>query len=344
MPVQPANGLTSLSLFSGGGGLDLGFERAGFIQGGSYELLTVCGETLKANRPSWDVHSGESGDVIGKDWSPYKGKIDVMHGGPPCQPFSIAGHQRGPEDERNMWPEFVRAVLQIEPECFVAENVLGLLDPKFQTFVSEFIERPLAHRYSVIRFVLSAESFGVPQIRKRVFFVGFRDKAKARHFSIPNPTHALPGEFPLGLRTLLGAREALGLKNIGFDCSAPTLRSGFTGPRNTTGVVNSQASSLVWARLEIWPNGVQADRISARNFPTENGHFRLSVPDCAILQGFPEDWKFQGAVYKALGQIGNSVCPPVAFHLALAVACALMAGNGSPRRPKRDRNPQLAGT
>jgi DNA (cytosine-5)-methyltransferase 1 len=103
------------------------------------------------------------------------------------------------------------------------------------------------------------------------------------------------------------------------------LRSGFTGPRKTTGVVNSKASLRIWTALEIWPHGVQSSSAMARAFFPENGHVRLTVGDCALLQGFPADWRFAGAVYQALGQIGNSVCPPVAYRVALNVARALGA-------------------
>ena len=94
--------------------------------------------------------------------------------------------------------------------------------------------------------------------------------------------------------------------------------------KNTTSILNSKASANNLAEIRIWGSGVAPDRQKAAIFPTKNGHFRLSVQDCAILQGFPESWKFEGAVYKVLGQIGNSVAPPVAYHVADSVSKALM--------------------
>ena len=325
MPQLEANGLTSLSLFSGGGGLDLGFERAGFAHQASFELLEVCGETLRANRPSWDVRSGpESGDVTCAPFSSFRG-VDVIHGGPPCQPFSVAGKQAGAQDPRNMWGEFVRCVRQSRPRAFIAENVVGLLDRKFASFVQRTIVAPLQEEYVVFKFRLAAHDFGVPQARRRVFFVGFRAGRDADRWIGPQPTHG-------DVDTLFGpvlprntARRSLGLPDIGNDEVAPTLRSGFTGPRNTTGVLNSKASLKVWSDLRIWPNGVQRTRSAASAYTAENGHFRMSVGDCALLQGFPEEWKFSGAVYQALGQIGNSVCPPVGYAVARQVARALGA-------------------
>ncbi len=88
-------------------------------------------------------------------------------------------------------------------------------------------------------------------------------------------------------------------------------------------VLNSTAGQKAWGDMLIWPNGVQADRNKASAFPAKNGHFRLSVQDVGQIQGFPESWKFAGAVYQILGQIGNSVSPPVAYQVALSVVNVL---------------------
>jgi len=323
MPAVAPHGLTALSLFAGGGGLDVGFERAGYSHAASFEILDICGQTLRSNRPRWRVEAGmEAGDVQGASFTPFRG-VDVVHGGPPCQPFSIAGKQRGASDERNMWPDFVRCVLQTRPRAFVAENVPGMLDRKFESFVQEHVLQPLQGHYTVLRFKLSADDFGVPQARRRVFFVGFRAARDAARFQPPTPTHGAEGGLFGPMLPRNTARQSLGLPDIGYDAVAPTLRSGFTGPRKTTGVLNSKASLAAWARLELWPNGVQASQALADAFTPENGHRRLTVADCALVQGFPSDWQLAGAVYQALGQIGNSVCPPVGYVAALAVARAL---------------------
>ena len=320
MPKQKPTGLRALSLFSGGGGLDLAFDRAGFEHVGSFDILEVCGATLRRSRPDWRVFCGAAGDVTRVKWSSFRKSADVVHGGPPCQPFSIAGKRNGGADERDMWPAFISAVLKIEPAAFVAENVPGLLDPRFRRYVNERILKPLEAKYHVFKFRLHAPDFGVPQARRRVILVGFASKSAARDFRLPAPTHSYRDDLlSVGDRTL-GARAALGLCDIGFDCFAPTLRSGFTGPRKSTSVLNSKASQTVWERLRIWPNGVQKSRAAAVAFPPENGHFRLSVQDCAVLQGFPEDWVFQGAAYQVLGQIGNSVCPPMGYAIAKSVS------------------------
>jgi DNA (cytosine-5)-methyltransferase 1 len=333
MPQRSRNDFTTLSLFSGGGGMDLGFDSAGFSHKASYELLEFAGDTIKRNRPNWAVHSGSSGDVTEVDWSIYKGSIDVVHGGPPCQPFSTAGRQAGVSDPRDMVPEFVRCILECDPKVFVMENVTGLLSSKFQSYVNDVFLKPLKDQYSITTFELSAADFGVPQKRRRVFFVG--TKFDMPKYFPPRPTHINPfvktkeknskqesflfSEAKSNLPETMGVRHALGLACIGVDQLAPTIRCTLTGPRGTTSILSSTSSSKIWDSIGVWANGVAKDRASASKFETKNGNFRLSVDDVALLQGFPTTWKFEGAVSKSLGQIGNSVAPPMAYAVALSI-------------------------
>ncbi len=333
IPIAHKKGLRALSLFSGGGGLDIGFERAGFDHVASYEIRDDATAVLREAHPEWTVYGGAEGDVCLADWRQYSGEIDVLHGGPPCQPFSHAGHRSGKDDVRDMFPQFVRAVGTIMPRVFVAENVPGLATKRFASYVEATILAPLRARYTIHMFMLDASGFGVPQRRRRLWFVGFRTKREAARFSAPTPTHLEQFESGQSLHfteervpaPTMGAREALGLPDIGYDALAPTIRSGFSGPRHTTSVVNSVTSLKQWQMLRIWPHGVAEDREKAAAFVAQNGHFRLSIPDCMLLQGFPADWPLRGAVYRSLGLIGNSVAPPMAYHVALAVAHSLEA-------------------
>lgn len=322
MPQLAPNFFRAVSLFSGGGGLDIGFERAGFHHTASYDILDDTGEVLRTARPHWKVFSGADGDVTRVDWTPYRGSVEVVHGGPPCQPFSHAGRQMGAADARDMVPELVRAVLAIRPNAFICENVAGLASKKFESYLRKTIFKPLAGKYHIAQFELNASDFGVPQRRRRIFFVGFADKRAAAAFRAPIATHSFSQAS--NLQRTFGAREALGLPNIGYDDLAPTIRSGFTGPRHTTSVVNSSTAAKHWAALKIWPNGVAKDQEAAALFHAKNGDFRLSVPDCLVLQGFPKDWPVSGAVYRTLGLIGNSVAPPMGYAVAKAVAAAIM--------------------
>lgn len=324
MPLRETTGLASLSLFSGGGGLDLGFERAGYEHVASYEWLQDAANTLQKARPTWEVHGGlEDGDVRGVPWSRWRGSVDVLHGGPPCQPFSSAGRQKGRLDERDMWPEFVRAVKTVRPAAFVGENVSALAGGKFREYVNEHIVGPLSAKYTIVPIVLRAQDFGVPQVRRRIFFIGFRSARAARRFQLPQATHQWGAPVGTVIDRCMGVREALGLPDIGFDDLSPTIRSTLTGPRHTTSILNSVSARRRFEALQIWPNGVGLTRDAARRFVAENGHFRLSVPDVAIIQGFPDDWPFVGATYMQLGQIGNAVPPPLGYAVASSVAAAL---------------------
>ncbi len=328
MPRVSDNGLRTLSLFSGGGGMDLGFERAGFDHLANYEIMDGAAAVLRAAHPDWTVYGGTSGDVRRVDWDIYTDRIDVLHGGPPCQPFSNAGRQSGPLDVRDMIPEFVRAVQAVRPRAFVCENVSGLATKRFQDYVGSTILTPLGSRYVIRQFILNAADFGVPQTRRRVFFVGFSNRLEAERFEVPGPTHKHDRSkgFDHNLPKTLGVREALGLPDNGVDGLSPTLRSGLTGPRHTTSVLSSVSALKQWNRLGVWPNGVAADRKAASAYVAKNDHYRLSLADCLLLQGFPETWPVEKPVYFALGLIGNSVAPPMAYHLGLAVAAALRSG------------------
>jgi len=312
MPLLDPGRYRSLSLFSGGGGLDLGFWRAGFRHVASYEIMDAAAATLAKAHPEWTVFGGDAGDVRQVDWRRYRGEIDVVHGGPPCQPFSAAGRQRGAQDDRDMWPEFVRAVSEIAPSAFVGENVPALASAKFADYVRNSIVAPLERSYAIQVVVLKAHDFGVPQVRQRVFFVGFRSEQ-----------HATRWRRPAGSKLATGARRALGLPDIGYDSLSPTIRSTLTGPRHTTSILSSVSAMRRFERLQIWPNGVAPTREQAHRFVAPNGHFRLSVPDVAIIQGFPDDWPLVGATYMALGQLGNAVPPPMAYAVARSVAQAL---------------------
>lgn len=331
MPKVGPNGLSALSLFSGGGGLDIGFDLAGFEHVASFDILKGASELLKKARSSWAVFGGSGGDVRGVAWSKYRGTVDVLHGGPPCQPFSHAGRRDGPNDVRDLIPEFVRAVIAIQPLSFVFENVTGLRTKQFALYLRRVLIEPLAKSYHLKSFFLDAAEFGLPQRRRRVFFVGFRDPNVADLFSAPTPTHCyaelVGAERDQSRPRTMGVREALGLPDIGIDGLAPTLRSGLTGPRHTTSILNSVTALKMWDNLQIWPNGVALTRELASAYAAQNGHFRLSVPDCMVMQGFPSEWPVSGPVYFALGLIGNAVAPPMAYQLALAVARSLKRAN-----------------
>ena len=127
------NSLTAVELCAGAGGQALGLEKAGFDHTALVEIDPNCCNTLRANRKQWNVLQQ---DLRAFDGSPYKG-IDLLAGGLPCPPFSVAGKQLGDGDERNLFPEGIRLVRQIRPRAVMIENVRGILDAVFKTAVAE---------------------------------------------------------------------------------------------------------------------------------------------------------------------------------------------------------------
>ena len=212
----------SLELFVGAGGLALGMARAGFKHVAVLDRDGNACRTLRRNKADGVKHVSEwdviPGDVRNHQFKQYEGQVQVVSGGPPCQPFSIGGKHLGHADERNMFPEAVRAIRDIRPKAFLLENVRGLLRPTFATYYNYIIhqlrfpdvarcngERWTDHfsrlerlyaggdrtglRYKVVYECLNAANFGVPQRRERVWVVGIRADLGVE-FSFPCGGHS----------------------------------------------------------------------------------------------------------------------------------------------------------
>jgi DNA (cytosine-5)-methyltransferase 1 len=213
---------TSLELFTGAGGLALGLSGAGFTHVAVIERDPIACQTIRSNqaagiRPATDWPLAEE-DVSSIDFTKYKG-VDLLAGGPPCQPFAISGKRRAHSDDRNMFPEMIRAVREIQPPAVLIENVTGLLRGRLEryfeylllqlrfptvekrrgeTWPSHLVRlRRLSHRqppdgvtYDVHDRVLQAADFGVPQRRERVFIVAFRSDLEIA-WKFPAATHSL---------------------------------------------------------------------------------------------------------------------------------------------------------
>ena len=216
--------MNSIELFAGGGGLALGVSNAGFSHSLMVEWDSCSTRTLHANSNNFKL-TGDSGgclfcgDVRDLDFRQYEGSVDLLSGGPPCQPFSIGGKAQAYNDKRDMFPEAARALAEIRPRAFIFENVKGLLRKSFADYF-EYIILQLtyptivrrsdeawvshlgrleahhtdAHRvddlvYNVVFRLVNAADYGIPQKRERVFIVGFRNDISAR-YSFPEATHS----------------------------------------------------------------------------------------------------------------------------------------------------------
>lgn len=300
-------GLTSLELCAGGGGQALGLEQAGFDHQGLVEIDARCCETLRFNRPHWQVFEQ---DLETFDGRPFKG-IDLLAGGLPCPPFSKAGKQLGKADERNMFPSALRLVDEIRPRAVMIENVRGLLDAVFEDYrkyVSGEIEKM---GYVTDWRLLNASDFGVPQLRPRVIFVAVR-KDLAGGFDWPAVNPHNPPTVGETLFDLIAARGWLGAKAWKERASeiAPTIVGG--SKKHGGPDLGPTRARKAWAALGVDGIGI-VEEAPAREFV---GMPRLTVPMVARLQGFPDDWTFTGKKTPAYRQVGNAFPPPVACAVA----------------------------
>lgn len=313
---QNASGLTTLELCAGAGGQAIGLEQAGIDHAGLVEIDKNACATLRLNRPTWNVIEQ---DVETLDGSPFKG-VDLVSGGLPCPPFSVAGKQLGTKDERNLFPAMIRLVDEIRPRAVMIENVRGILDAVFEDYRSHVAKELSRLGYTPGWKLMNASDFGVPQLRPRVIFVALR-KQLAERFEWPQPSGASPATVGKTLCDLMAkngwpkagewARQANEI--------APTIVGGSLkhgGPD-----LGPTRARRAWATLGVDGLGLADDAPG----PGFSGMPRLTVRMVARLQGFPDDWLFSGGKTAAYRQVGNAFPPPFAKAIADRVRVCLTA-------------------
>jgi DNA (cytosine-5)-methyltransferase 1 len=308
------SGLSTLELCAGAGGQALGFEQAGIDHAGLVELDKNACATLRLNRPRWQVLEQ---DLNKFDGSHFKG-VDIVSGGLPCPPFSIAGKQLGQNDERNLFPAMIRLVHEIRPRAVMIENVRGILDALFEDYRSYVGTQLRKLGYQAGWKLMNASDFGVPQLRPRVVFVAVR-KEYAEHFSWPESSGVPPKTVGEVLYDLLAANRWKGAISWrkGADEIAPTVVGGshkHGGPD-----LGPTRARRAWATLGVDGLGV-ANEPPAHDFV---GMPRLTVRMVARLQGFPDDWQFVGKKTQAYRQVGNAFPPPFARAVAQSLRACL---------------------
>lgn len=384
--------MRSVELFAGGGGLLIGSHRAGFRAEIAAEWDRWACDTLRQNQAAGhpaietDCRIIE-GDVRTINWDDVADGVDLVTGGPPCQPFSTGGKARAADDPRDMFPATVGVIRALRPRAFAIENVKGLTRTAFTDYLN-YIELQLQHpeltsrpdeswgehykrlqgehttvtsdlRYNLVRTVVNAADYGVPQQRHRVFFVGFRSDQEAE-WSFPAPTHSrtallrdqaegtywerlrvprnqrstAPTKIPVfrdELRPWKTVREAL------VDMPAPRAGGSPTflnhvlqsGARSYPGHTGSPLD-LPAKALKAGGHGVPGGENMAL-YPDGKVRY-FSVRESARLQTFPDRWELHGAWGEAMRQLGNAVpvvlaekvLGSVAEHLQLAGARSRM--------------------
>ena len=311
--------LTSVELCAGAGGQAMGMERAGFCHQALVEIDNHCRNTLLLNRPSWNVVDGEQADLANFDGRPYRG-VDVLAGGLPCPPFSVAGKQLGHADERNLFPDALRLVDEIRPQAVMIENVRGFLDAVFADYRQKLKRQLSKLGYQADWHLFNASDFGVPQLRPRVVIVAMR-KDLSEHFSWPVSSSNSPATVGETLHDLMAENGWRGATRWSkqADDIAPTIVGG--SKKHGGPDLGPTRAKRAWATLGVDGMGI-ANEAPERDFV---GMPRLTVPMVARLQGFTDDWRFSGKKTPAYRQVGNAFPPPVAEAVALKIREAISA-------------------
>lgn len=315
--------LTAIDLFSGAGGLSVGLHAAGFRAVGAVEIGADAAATYRNAFPETEMIQADISSVDFRRWS----GIDLVAGGPPCQPFSTGGLQRGRDDSRDFLPAYVAAVLEIQPRVFLMENVPGLA--AFGDYLHETL-KPLMTQYRISGpHVVNAADYGVPQSRRRMIIVGCRED---RDFRFPDPN--LAARVPAGA---VLSNEPVGEPNESkiVYCKTPDLRPNpyhgqlFNGGGRAINLDVPAPTILAAAGgnkthfLDCGQHVPAYHRHLRLGGPPRIGELpdarRLTVKESAAVQTFPADFEFLGSKSSRYRQVGNAVPPKLAETLGLAI-------------------------
>lgn len=329
--------MTLISLFSGAGGLDLGFHKAGFRTALANEFDHKICPTFRYNFP--DVCLVE-GDIRNIDETKFPSGIDGIIGGPPCQSWSEGGAKRGIEDPRGqLFRDYIRILKHVQPLFFVAENVSGMLAPRNAKAVEEFLNefRNAGMGYDVQLKMLNAKDYEVPEDRDRVFYIGFRKDLGIDDYAYPTP-----------VKPRITLRQAIGDLQ---DCAIPALEKNHTNgdaclvPNHEYYIGGFSPIFLSRNRVRSWdeqgftvqasgrqcqlhpqaPKMVKIDSNRQTFVPgKEHLYRRMTVREVARIQTFPDNFRFiYDDVNMGYKMIGNAVPVNLAYHIATSIKQAL---------------------
>lgn len=324
---------TTLELFAGGGGTALGLENAGFTNIFLNEFDHHACETLRKNRPEWNVIEGDVHEV---SFSEYQGKVSLLQGGVPCQAFSYAGKSQGFGDTRGtLFFEFARAIKEVQPKTIMMENVRGLLTHDGGKTLITMLTQLMDLGYDVAVKVLRAQFLDVAQKRERLTIIGARQDLE------------LPLLFPRQDRPILTLWDAIGNcpKSDGAsypqrkreildmvppggywrDLPEDIQREYLKGSFHLSGGKTGMARRLAWTEPSLTLTCAPAQKQTERCHPAETRP--LTVREYARIQSFPDDWQFSGPMTAQYKQIGNAVPVNMAYHVGRSILA--MLGEGS---------------
>ena len=310
--------LKSLEICAGAGGQAIGLEDAGFEHIALLEIEPLACQTLKTNRPHWNVVQG---DVRKFKATRYKEQVDLLAGGVPCPPFPIAGKQLGAFDERDLFPEAIRLIKECNPKAVMLENVRGLLDQKFDSYRKNIIDEIESLGYKTDWQLLNASDYGVSQLRPRAILVALKPEY-FEHFKWPEKIENNP--LPVG-DLLFEEMARLGWESVDewrekANKIAPTLVGG--SKKHGGADLGPTRARKAWAELGVDGGGL-ADKPPMNGF---KGNPKLTLNMTALIQGFPKEWRIVGKKTPAYRQIGNAFPPPVAKAVGNSIIKAINYG------------------
>jgi len=313
--------MRSIEICAGAGGQALGLEQAGFNHVALVEIDPNACASLRVNRPHSNVIECDVKSFSASEYT----DIDLLAGGVPCPPFSVAGKQLGDEDDRDLFPEALRLVRECTPKAVMLENVRGIFDPKFSAY-RESIKTALFKMGYVSEWELvHSHHYGVPQLRPRAVLVALQ-KEYAPYFSWPFGVVAPPPTVGQILYDEMASDGWLGAEKWAKQANgiAPTLVGG--SKKHGGADLGPTRARFAWEKLGVNGKGL-ADAPPERDFV---GMPKLTVKMAALVQGFPPDWEFVGKKTPAYRQVGNAFPPPVAKAIGGAISKALLT-QGNPK-------------
>lgn len=321
------NDVTAIELFAGAGGLALGLEKAGIKTLAHVEIDKFCCETLKANRPDWNVICD---NITNVDFTRYKEKVDIVTGGFPCQAFSYAGKKLGFEDTRGtLFYEFARCIKETSPLCFMAENVRGLTSHDNGKTLSTIIDVFTELGYNVQYKLLNAVEYGIPQKRERIVIIGSKavvsfqypkksEKIKVLKDALKDVPPSEGQQYSVSKRKVLDLVPPGGCwRNLPVDIQKSFMGKSFTSDGGRTGMARRISWDEPCLTLTCSPSQKQTERCH----PDETRPF--TVREYARIQTFPDDWQFCGGMGEKYKQIGNAVPVELARQLGVELVNAI---------------------
>lgn len=310
--------LSTLEICAGAGGQASGLEKAGFSHELAVEIDRDAAATLRLNRPTWDVREGDVREIDGRD---YRG-IDLLAGGVPCPPFSLAGKQLGADDERDLFPEALRLVREAQPSAVMLENVRGLASVRFEPYRAQILEELSRLGYTSSWTLVNSSAHGVPQLRPRFILVAIRGH-RGNGFRWPE-AQSNPPTVGKTLRAMMARDGWSGAPQWAARANsiAPTIVGG--SKKHGGADLGPTRARAAWLALGVDGRGVADAPPTADHAPDHLP--RLTNPMVARIQGFDVRWKFSGRKTSTYRQIGNAFPPPVAAAIGVAIREALGAG------------------